>query len=87
MQTGVWMAYSCSVHFSYQLSYIKHFISSCTLEDMNFATLTYFLQFFHENRENWQGFSHPSNSQAGPDGADWALTQQAGADFCHRRRS
>jgi hypothetical protein len=54
---------------------------------MNFATLTYFLQFFHENRENWQGFSHPSNSQAGPDGADWALTQQAGADFCHRRRS
>jgi hypothetical protein len=37
MQTDEWMAYSCSVHFSDQNSYITLFISSYILEDMIFA--------------------------------------------------
>jgi hypothetical protein len=44
MQTDEWMAYSCSLDFSDQFSYIKHFIPSYSLRDMIFARFKHFLK-------------------------------------------
>ena len=38
IQTDVWMAYSCSMHFSEQLSYINYFIWSYRTQDMIFQS-------------------------------------------------
>jgi hypothetical protein len=51
MQTGKWMLYSDSSHFSDKLSYKILFIPSYRLKDMDLASLTP-LQQFSENREN-----------------------------------
>jgi hypothetical protein len=40
MQTGIWMTYSDSKHFSEQFLYKIHFVSSYRLKDMNFARYT-----------------------------------------------
>jgi hypothetical protein len=50
MQTGVWMAYSCSSCFSDRNSYITLFISSYQLEGTNFASFKH-LWLFSENRK------------------------------------
>ena len=38
MQTDEWMAYSCSMHFSEQLSHITYFIWSYQTQDMIFQS-------------------------------------------------
>jgi hypothetical protein len=50
-QQQAWMAYSCSVHFSEQLSYRKHFIPSYRLKDMNFARYRHFLGFWIKQKK------------------------------------
>jgi hypothetical protein len=45
MKTGLWMAYSDSMHFSEQFSYKIFFISSYQTKDMNFAKLTHLQEF------------------------------------------
>jgi hypothetical protein len=50
MQTGLWMAYSDSTHFSDKLTYKILFFSSYGLKDMNLARITY-LQEFSEKRK------------------------------------
>jgi hypothetical protein len=50
MQTGIWMAYSNSMHFSDQLSYKILFISTYGLEDMILARFKY-LQEFSEKKQ------------------------------------
>jgi hypothetical protein len=37
MQTEAWMSYSDLAHFSDKISYIKHFILSYRLKDIDFA--------------------------------------------------
>jgi hypothetical protein len=56
MQTIAWMADSDSVHFSEQLSYIKLFISSYSLKDINFASLTHLQEFFQKKQRNGGSF-------------------------------
>jgi hypothetical protein len=45
MQTGIWMPYLDSTHFSDKFSYKILFISNYGLRDMNLARITHFLQF------------------------------------------
>jgi hypothetical protein len=45
MQTGVWMTYSDSTHFSDKFSYKILFISSYGLKDMNLASFKHLQQF------------------------------------------
>jgi hypothetical protein len=60
MQTGLWMAYSNSMHFSDQLSYKILFISSYGLKDMNLASFAHLqetensLRLFSP-RKSWPG--------------------------------
>jgi hypothetical protein len=44
MKTNVWMAHSCSTHFSDQVSYITLYISINGLKDMILARFKHFLQ-------------------------------------------
>jgi hypothetical protein len=50
MQTGIWMTYSDSTHFSDPKTYKILFIPSYGLGDMNFARFKH-LQQFSENRK------------------------------------
>jgi hypothetical protein len=45
MQTGKWMSYSDSSHFSNKLLYKILFIPSYGLKDTDLARITHFLQF------------------------------------------
>jgi hypothetical protein len=45
MQTGIWITYSDSMHFSEQLSYKIYFILSYGLKDIKFARFTRILPF------------------------------------------
>jgi hypothetical protein len=45
MQTGLWMAYSNSSHFSDKLSYKILFIPNYGLKDMNLARFAQILEF------------------------------------------
>jgi hypothetical protein len=45
MQTGIWMLYSGSSHFSDELSYKTLLISSYGLKDIHFARFQHFLTF------------------------------------------
>jgi hypothetical protein len=45
MQTGLWMVYSNSMHFSDKLSYEILFILSYGLKDMSLARFTYLQGF------------------------------------------
>jgi hypothetical protein len=51
MQTGLWMVYSNSMHFSDKLSYKILFISSYRLKDINLARLKYLQEFSEKKRE------------------------------------
>jgi hypothetical protein len=50
MQTGVWMSYSGSSHFSEQFSYKIHYILSYQSKDMNFARLKQIQPFFRKQK-------------------------------------
>jgi hypothetical protein len=74
------MAYSCSVHFSDQNSYITLFISSYILEDMIFARFKPSLPFSGKQKRVWD-VSHRRGRQPGSltrvtreadEAADWA---------------
>jgi hypothetical protein len=54
MQTGIWMTYSDSTHYSDQISYKIYFIPSYRLQNIIYARLKHFLQFL-ENRK-WKMF-------------------------------
>jgi hypothetical protein len=45
MQTGKWMSFSDSTHFSDKISYKTLFISKYGLKDINFARLKYSQEF------------------------------------------
>jgi hypothetical protein len=54
MQTGLWMAYLDSTHFSDKISYKILFIPSYGLKDMNLARITYLQEFSEKRkRKNW----------------------------------
>jgi hypothetical protein len=61
MQTGKWISYSNSSHFSDTNSYKILFISSYELKDMNLASFKH-LQQFSEKQKTEETFSH----RAGP---------------------
>jgi hypothetical protein len=58
MQTGLWMAYSDSTHFSDKISYKILFISTYRLKDMNLTKFKH-LQKFFRNRETSGIFFSP----------------------------
>jgi hypothetical protein len=77
MQIDMWMLYSDSSHFSEQLSYIKHFISSYGSKVINFTRFKHFLQFQH-NPKRVELFSPSERNPhvtGGTEVADWTLTQ------------
>jgi hypothetical protein len=57
MQTGLWMAYSDSTHFSDKNPYKTHFVPSYSLEDMNFGSFKHLQEFFRKLRKWWDFFS------------------------------
>jgi hypothetical protein len=48
MQTGIWMTYSGSTHFSDNLSYKILFISSYRLKDMDYTRFAYLQEYFRK---------------------------------------
>jgi hypothetical protein len=57
MQTGLWMVYSDSMHFSDKLSYKILFIPSYGLGDINLASFKHLQQFSKKTEKTWD-FSH-----------------------------
>jgi hypothetical protein len=51
MQTGIWMAYSDSTHFSDPKTYKILFIPSYGLKDINLAKFAYLQEFQKTERE------------------------------------
>jgi uncharacterized protein YehS (DUF1456 family) len=72
MQTGIWMAYSDSMHFSEQLSYKILFVLSYHLKDMILARFEH-LQKFQKNRENAETFLTEEHIATGTDCGSRAL--------------
>jgi hypothetical protein len=56
MQTGLWMAYLDSKHFSDKISYKILFIPSYGLKDTNFAGCKYLQEFqkTKQKKKNWK---------------------------------
>jgi hypothetical protein len=76
MQTGIWMAYSRSLHFSDQFSYRKHFYSIYRLKYMNYPRFMHFLEFL-QNREKGKTFlTQAVLGRAADGGTGRALTKQ-----------
>jgi hypothetical protein len=55
MQTGIWMTYLDSTHFSDKFSYKILFISSYHLKDINFASFAYLREFLEKQRKRVAG--------------------------------
>jgi hypothetical protein len=54
MQTGIWMSYSDSMHFSNKLSYKILCISSYGLKDTNYTRFAYLQEFLEKHKiEEW----------------------------------
>jgi hypothetical protein len=75
MQTGKWMSYSDSMHFSDKNSYKILFISSYGSKDMIYARFCIFARIFLKTENEAGTFltkrSEPRRLTAGPGRADW----------------
>jgi hypothetical protein len=57
MQTGIWMAYSDSMHFSDKLSYKILFILSYGLKDMSLARFAYLQEYQKTEKKKLSGLN------------------------------